>query len=394
LSGGGLSEKTLQSSTLSEGYALLNAVLEGFKNMQYKTVTLLDSRLAIFKPRLFADDIHLVNTQSELIKKFKAVLQNVEYCIVIAPAARGILRYFLFLVLKAGVKSLNCEPSTTNRVCNKKSLMKKLKKESIPVPQTEILNELDGVRKARELSKEIGYPVVFKPVEAVSCEGLSLVKDPSHIPGAINKIKKIGGKECLIQEYVSGLPSSVSLITNGKEVFPLTLNYQFVNIALPSGDSAYIGGIVPFNHTLRSRAFNISKKTIDLFDGLRGYIGIDMILTKNRPLIIEVNPRLTTSYVGLKRATDSNLSEIIFDSVINGKLPQSFHISYHTFFSKISLPVVNSKSLKEISSIKDVVSPPFPLLKNKSYGLIVSRGKNIHDAIITYGKIIKTIKSF
>ena len=119
-----------------------------------------------------------------------------------------------------------------------------------------------------------------------------------------------------------------------------------------------------------------------------------MILTKNRPLIIEVNPRLTTSYVGLKRATKNNLSKIIFDSVINDKLPQSFQISYHTFFSKIALPVANSNSLKEISNIKEVVSPPFPLLKNKNYGLIVSRGKNIHDAIITYGKIIKTIKSF
>jgi predicted ATP-grasp superfamily ATP-dependent carboligase len=373
---------------------MLNAVLEGFKKMQYKTVTLLDSRLAIFKPHLFADDIHLVNTQSELIKKFKSVLQKVDYCIVIAPAAKGILGYFLVLVQNAGVKSLNCEPSTTNRVCNKKTLMTKLQRESIPTPQTAILNELDGVRKAKELSKEIGYPVVFKPVEAVSCEGLSLVKEPSHIPEAINKIKTIGGKECVIQEYVQGLPSSVSLITNGTKVFPLTLNYQFVNISLPSGDSSYMGGIVPFNHTLRSRAFNISKKIINFFDGFKGYIGIDMILTKNRPLIIEVNPRLTTSYVGLKRATNSNLSKIIFNSVINGKLPQSFQISYHTFFSKIALPVVNSNSLKEISSIKEVVSPPFPLVKNKSHGLIVSRGKNIHDAIISYGKIIKTIKSF
>ncbi len=44
-----------------------------------------------------------------------------------------------------------------------------------------------------------------------------------------------------------------------------------------------------------------------------GYVGVDLILGRdpggNEDYVIEVNPRLTTSYVGLRAAAKSNLAE-------------------------------------------------------------------------------------
>jgi len=48
--------------------------------------------------------------------------------------------------------------------------------------------------------------------------------------------------------------------------------------------------------------------------GLSGYVGIDFIDTDDGPVLVEVNPRLTTSYAGLKDVLDFNPAERILRS--------------------------------------------------------------------------------
>jgi predicted ATP-grasp superfamily ATP-dependent carboligase len=53
--------------------------------------------------------------------------------------------------------------------------------------------------------------------------------------------------------------------------------------------------------------------------GLAGYAGMDMILTEDGPRVLEINPRLTTSYGGLRQAIGDNPSGIILDMLYNRK---------------------------------------------------------------------------
>jgi predicted ATP-grasp superfamily ATP-dependent carboligase len=47
----------------------------------------------------------------------------------------------------------------------------------------------------------------------------------------------------------------------------------------------------------------------DALPGLRGFVGIDLIWNEERgPVLIEVNPRVTTAYVGLSRRLGRNLA--------------------------------------------------------------------------------------
>ncbi|MCA1852170.1 MAG: ATP-grasp domain-containing protein, partial [Beggiatoa sp.] len=53
--------------------------------------------------------------------------------------------------------------------------------------------------------------------------------------------------------------------------------------------------------------------------GLAGYVGVDLILTPSGPIVVEVNPRLTTAYVGLVEALEINIAAAIlgvFDPVL------------------------------------------------------------------------------
>ncbi|MCK5120689.1 MAG: ATP-grasp domain-containing protein, partial [Methylococcales bacterium] len=48
--------------------------------------------------------------------------------------------------------------------------------------------------------------------------------------------------------------------------------------------------------------------------GLWGYVGIDIIQPElNDPWVVEINPRLTTSYVGINQALDFNVAAAVLD---------------------------------------------------------------------------------
>ena len=57
--------------------------------------------------------------------------------------------------------------------------------------------------------------------------------------------------------------------------------------------------------------------------GLQGYVGVDVVLGDDRrDWAIEINPRLTTSYVGLRALARFNLAEAMLAAVRGDPLPR------------------------------------------------------------------------
>ncbi|MEM3437514.1 MAG: ATP-grasp domain-containing protein [Nitrososphaerales archaeon] len=392
ISGGGFSDKNLPSSILSEGYGMLNSALFDFKEAGHKTYTLLDSRIALFKPPLRADKIHLVNSKEEFKIKIVDLLKNAEISLIIAPESEGILSNLLNLSEELNIESLNCDVSSINIVCNKFKLYERLKENGLSIPKTYKVKIDEGIEKIQKIVRNISFPLIVKPTEGIGCYGLSVVKSFSQIPIAINKVKEeVKTDTCIIQEFVKGIHASVSLISNGKEAFPLTLNLQIMNLNAPDKASSYLGGIVPFDHELKDRAFQIAKRAVELFNGLKGYIGVDLILSENGPQLIEINPRLTVSYIGLRQVSNLNLAKAMIKACLNDELPEGFNHSGYSIFLKEPLKKLNGNILEKIYSMKEVITPPFPI-NNENYALIATKGKNIKEAKIIFKRIKRKIQ--
>jgi predicted ATP-grasp superfamily ATP-dependent carboligase len=65
---------------------------------------------------------------------------------------------------------------------------------------------------------------------------------------------------------------------------------------------------------------NIQKllnKIAQAFPDLFGYVGIDLILSDDC-YVVEINPRLTSSYSGIKQALGINIAELVLQSM-NGE---------------------------------------------------------------------------
>jgi predicted ATP-grasp superfamily ATP-dependent carboligase len=77
------------------------------------------------------------------------------------------------------------------------------------------------------------------------------------------------------------------------------------------GHFTYVGGELPLPPDVAARTVELTRRAVALYPGLIGYVGVDAVLgtTGGRPTdaVIEINPRLTTSYVGLRASTRDNL---------------------------------------------------------------------------------------
>jgi predicted ATP-grasp superfamily ATP-dependent carboligase len=86
----------------------------------------------------------------------------------------------------------------------------------------------------------------------------------------------------------------------------------------------YRGGRLPLNPELHAAAADLAGRAVEAVPGLRGYVGVDLLLLNHPPgrigLVIEINPRLTTSYVGLRRLARFNVMRAML-AVLEGKPP-------------------------------------------------------------------------
>ena len=84
----------------------------------------------------------------------------------------------------------------------------------------------------------------------------------------------------------------------------------------------YRGGQLPIAPVLADRAVRIATAAVECVPGLRGYVGVDVVLGDDGgDWAIEINPRLTTSYVGLRALARFNLAAAILAAVTGEPIP-------------------------------------------------------------------------
>jgi hypothetical protein len=188
----------------------------------------------------------------------------------------------------------------------------------VRTPRTEAVRfeTASGRLRARAL------PFVVKPRDGCGSRGVVVVRHRRHIGGAIRAVRRATRRaDFLVQDHVAGESVSVSVIaSNG--CLTLGLNRQRIRAGrFPS----YEGGETSFPHRLAPQAIRAARAAIGAVaaacPGVRGYAGVDLVLGDGGATVLEINPRLTTSYVGLRRSFDANLAGLIVAAALGRPLP-------------------------------------------------------------------------
>lgn len=163
--------------------------------------------------------------------------------------------------------------------------------------------------------------LIIKPLVGVDCEDIVIIDDVEDLSLDLDRVFKQGSR-IIVQEFIEGTDVSVSLISDGKKAVPISLNRQFVELKNDKG--TYLGGKIPFESDCKDEAFEIARNAVEAIEGLRGFVGVDLIISEDENdidsvYLLEINSRFTTPYVGLAQITDFNIADSII-KLIDGKM--------------------------------------------------------------------------
>ncbi len=246
---------------------------------------------------------------------FRERAKKCDWTLVIAPELSGMLAERCRWVREVNGKLLGPSVEAVELAADKLALSKAWDAAKVPTPRTRLWSEW--------LLEPPRYPVVCKPIDGAGSSTTFLVPDVEHLPTCLAAAEKEGYTEdrLLLQDLVEGLAVSVAFIIGPSQVVSLEPAFQLLST---DGRFRYQGGALPIRADLAGRALRLAKQALGCVDGLLGYVGVDVILGNagngSADYAIEINPRLTTSYVGLRELCKSNLAETMLVAAGGGEV--------------------------------------------------------------------------
>ncbi len=315
ITGGGLVEEPgpLPPSMLAEGTAMVTALAADFAAIEGARVTVLrDMRLDEFAlPSCEVIEIHSSSHRQDEIERLAA---EADYTLPIAPEFDDILLQALRHAEQAGGRLLSASVEFVKIAANKHQTALHLAQAGVPVPQAVILQP-----EVEKLPSDFAYPAVVKQVCGAGSQHTLLVSGPKDEPPPYPWQQRL---EC----YCPGIAASVAMLCGPSHCTPLPACRQNLST---DGRFAYRGGSIIHEVDLARRATVLANRAMKALPPALGYVGVDLVLGKaadgSEDYVIEVNPRLTTSYVGLRAATKENLAAALIENAAGRVSSPHFH---------------------------------------------------------------------
>jgi len=336
LCGGGTtlaSPDEVSSSLAAEALAMWRALVEDLSQF-CDVVTPVDPQWRF--PTLRSDDgVTKVEVQPAVMpwQQWIEIARECQAAILVVPETKGLLAQGIGMLRAAGVDVLAPGPETLRLAADKFLTARFLAQAGIAHPAT--FDKLD--RRCRERLRDHEY-FVLKPRDGCGSTDIRVVE-------SLEQAERCMGAGDLLQAFCPGRGASILTIASSNSQVAThharaTLPAVWQNlhsVQRLENDQAdgvsernhgvfeYTGGSGPLDAESQRRVEALTARVLQALPGhLAGFIGIDVILgdDANHDVVIEINPRLTTSYVGMRHMVKENLTRRLFNPT-----PQAVAIS-------------------------------------------------------------------
>jgi len=269
---------------------------------------------------------------------------------------------------------LGNHPNVVKRVRDKMKFFEELERLGIPHPKTAIAENFE---EAKGEAKNIGYPVLVKPLRGFGGAGIRKAENSQELDQAFLDASRLDDK-VLIQEYISGMAASASLISSANGTVTLTLNEQLLGMS-ESGQRepfGYCGNVVPIqiNKAVADRCKGIVERVASHFN-LVGSNGIDLVISREGiPYVIEVNPRFQGTLECVERTLNVNIVKAHVEACVQGKLPITEKTPL-AFCVRLILFAPQRSVVPDLSIFKEVRDIPLP-------GVIIEEGEPVCSIVV------------
>jgi predicted ATP-grasp superfamily ATP-dependent carboligase len=162
---------------------------------------------------------------------------------------------------------------------------------------------------------------LVKPEDGAGCEGIQYFASIAAMRDWMQL--KDRSQHFFAQAYQSGIAASFCMLCRDGQAWLLSVNQQHVSMQ----DNGFVLHGISVNglNQYWSRFETLARKMAKMLPDALAYVGVDVIMdTQNDAIyVIDINPRLTSSYVGLREAMACNPAELILSCVLSArfKLP-------------------------------------------------------------------------
>jgi predicted ATP-grasp superfamily ATP-dependent carboligase len=323
ITAGGFNDAPLPASLLREGVLMRDALLKDFGAVpQIEITTTYDARLS--KPVLQTQHTiqsHAVHINSNPIEIWQALLSDCDVALIVAPETDGILHHLTQLVEASPAINLGCDEVSVKLTTSKLATCAVLQQSSIATIPSYKADTFDCPLVADKFPN--GY--VLKPDDGAGCDNTWYFENFSALNHWLQSNAEVLFK-FIIQPYQTGLTASFSMLCKQGKAWILACNQQKVTKEInqevklgkfpKSIDKLpqhfkYSGSYV--NALAENYAdFNeLAQRIAAAIPGLNGYVGVDVVIENGIIYVVEINPRITTSYIGLQQSLQYNPAELI-----------------------------------------------------------------------------------
>lgn len=311
---------------------------------------------------------------------------------------------------KLGVFGYSLEAA---KIASDKILMKNVfSMNGVPVPE---YTEVKTVHELGRFASKVGFPIVSKPADSRGARGVLKLIKRNQLEWAFKYSKHFSpSKRIIAEKFVVGPQiSSESIIYDGQIFTPVLSdrNYEYLETFSP-----YIienGGTLPsdISPSIKKQIDKLILKCANAMGIKRGTLKGDIVVSRNRPLIIEVAARLSGGYFctdQIPLSTGVNIVEAAIkialgESINFNDLKPSYNrgVAQRFFFPEPG-KIASIKGLIKARKIKGVEKLLIYARKGdvvervtdhtKRSGFVICGGQNRSEAIESAEKVLSMVK--
>lgn len=303
ITGGGLLNVEMPESLARQGELIQQQLLQDLTACQavQHIDVLRDPRL----PDISQDGCSSIPVNQDFMQTFVRSCEQVDAVLPIAPETDQALLAMTEKVQASGARLLNSGATAVAATSSKYHTLKKLAAAGIP---TTPVSTIDQAARATP------EHWVIKPDDGVSGEDCRVLEQlPDIMPDGM-----------ILQPFIEGTSASLTLLCANGDAALLAVNEQYVQL---DAEGCVLRGVnVNGLQSHRQSLLPLARAIASVIPELWGFVGVDLMLMKDDPLVLEINPRLTTAYAGLHRSLGHNPAEWLLSLADNGELPDTTHL--------------------------------------------------------------------
>ncbi|WP_340121268.1 ATP-grasp domain-containing protein [Methylobacter svalbardensis] len=292
ITGGGFNKQELPDSLAGEGSLMLNALLDNLIRLNHLEVTvMLDWR---YSELIGENGINTVIIRPEHVvtEEFARCVKQADLVWPIAPEFDGILQTLCQTIVSLDKILLTSSASAVAIAGNKFKTYELLRQHPISVVPSRMLDD--------EYSPG---EWMIKPVDGVGCAD-------SYVVSNRQEFEQMTARKgtFIIQPHLQGAKISLSGLFKQGRGWLVCANSQHFEL---TNRQYHLREIVVNHHPDPGRYQQLVDQIAQALPELWGYVGIDLIETATQTWVLEINPRLTTSFVGIYDALGINVAEAV-----------------------------------------------------------------------------------